>query len=253
MGTFYQCSDNSVYNKDDCVGTYTQTVGNFNSNLFTPATTSSTLSIGLELPRTWVLPDTNFDHLGSSLLTLFKVTPIRAYLPCLMCCLKVAALNQWSPIMYQGIDAVGEDLQPQQNNSPVAALFFIIFVFVGALFIFQLFISVIISVYHDTMSSASLTDENAQSNDLERLLDFYLPDEMPAEPTNKIRQFCYNITTGGFAFKSIHRNYETFIMICIILNIGFMLSKVTRHHSIIFSTPKRFCHCRYMICPTRTC
>ena len=74
-GTFYQCTDNSVYSKDACVGTYTQTVANFNSNLFTPATTSSTLAIGLELPRTWVVPDENFDHLGSSLLTLFKVIP----------------------------------------------------------------------------------------------------------------------------------------------------------------------------------
>jgi len=146
--------------------------------------------------------------------------------------MKVAALNEWVPIMYQGVDAVGEDLQPQENNSPVAALFFVTFVFVGALFIFQLFISVIISVYEDTMSSSSLTDDSAQSNQIERLLEFYSSDETPPVPTNRVRRFCYNITTGGLAFRTIHRNYDAFIMACIIINIGFMLSQVIEHSPV---------------------
>ena len=66
----------------------------------------------------------------------------------------------------------------------------------GALFIFQLFISVIISVYEDTMGSSSLTDENSQSGDLERLLEFYSPDSIPPEPSMTIRRLPYNITTG---------------------------------------------------------
>lgn len=81
---------------------------------------------------------------------------------------QVASLNDWTIIMYQGIDARGENLQPQQNNSPLAAIYFVVFIFAGSLFIFQLFIAVIISLYEDTTSAGSLADENAQSNDIER-------------------------------------------------------------------------------------
>jgi hypothetical protein len=110
---------------------------------------------------------------------------------------QVASLNEWVFIMYQGIDAVGENEQPEQNNSPIAAIFFIVFIFAGALFIFQLFISVIISVYEDTMGSSSLTDEDTQAGDLERLLEFYSPDVIPPEPGNFIRRWPYNVTTGA--------------------------------------------------------
>ena len=209
MGTMFTCTDNSVYGKDDCIGMFTPTVDNFNSNLFSPMTVQSTLGLGVPMARAWVLPESNFDHLGSSFMTLFKV----------------ASLDQWVTIMYQGIDAVGNDEQPKQNTAPVAALYFVIFVFTGALFIFQLFISVIISVYEDTMSSSSLTDDDSQSSDLERLLEFYSPDEIPSEPSNSIRRFCYNITTGGSAFKNIHENYEQAIMVAITVNIAFMLSQ----------------------------
>merc|ERR1740133_921748 len=100
--------------------------------------------------------DSNFDYIGSSFMTLFKV----------------ASLNEWVPIMYQGIDSRGPDLQPKEGNGPAAALFFVVFVFAGGIFIFQLFISVIIAIYEDTMGSAALCDEEAQSAQLERLLEF---------------------------------------------------------------------------------
>ena len=209
MGTMYTCTDITVAGKADCIGTYIPSYDNFNDNLFAPSTTSSTLMLGLAMPRVWSLPESNFDHIGSSFLTLFKV----------------ASLNEWVVIMYQGIDATGEDEQPITNNSPIAAGFFVIFIFAGALFIFQLFISVIISVYEDTMGSATLTDENSQSGDLERLLEFYSPDVIPPQPSMAIRRLPYNITTGGSALKSIHSNYEHFMMGCIMVNIAFMLSQ----------------------------
>ena len=45
---------------------------------------------------------------------------------------QVASLNEWVVIMYQGIDATGEDKQPVMNNSPIAAIFFVVFIFAGA-------------------------------------------------------------------------------------------------------------------------
>ena len=98
--------------------------------------------------------------------------------------------------MYQGMDTREIDDQPRENASPAAALFFISFIFAGALFIFQLFISVIISVYDDNMGSASLTDDQTQCKTLQRLLEFYAPDWVPGEPSNRVRRLAYNITTG---------------------------------------------------------
>ena len=84
----------------------------------------------------------------------------------------------------------------------------------------------IIAVYEDTMGTAALSDENAQSAQLERLLDFYSPDEIPPEPSFVLRRIPYNITTGGAVLKPIHTHYEQFMMGCILLNTAFTLSKV---------------------------
>ena len=108
--------------------------------------------------------------------------------------------------MYQGMDIRGIDEQPRENASPAAALFFIIFIFAGAIFIFQLFISVIISVYDDNMGSASLTDDQSQCQTLQRLLEFYAPDWIPEEPSNRVRRIAYNITTG----ESQSSNYAVY-------------------------------------------
>ena len=56
-------------------------------------------------------------------------------------------------------------------------------------------------MYEDTMGSAALCDEEAQSAQLERLLEFYSPDEIPPEPSNVLRRIPYNVTTGGSYFR----------------------------------------------------
>lgn len=109
-------------------------------------------------------------------------------------------MDDWVTIMYRAMDSVGEGLQPSQNASPGSALFFVLFIFVGGIFIFQLFISVIISVYEDNMRTASGSDDKEQHQQLQRLLEFYSPDSIPPEPTNRIRRLCYNITTGPSTF-----------------------------------------------------
>ena len=61
----------------------------------------------------------------------------------------------------------------------------------------------IIAVYEDTMGSAALCDENAQSAQLERLLEFYSPDEIPPEPSHQLRRIPYNVTTGSPYFECL--------------------------------------------------
>ena len=84
QGMEYTCTDTSVSNKAECIGTFVGTVHNFNSNLFAPCTTSNSLMFGMPLPRVWQLPDSNFNHIGSGFLALFKVLPSGAQHTCLL-------------------------------------------------------------------------------------------------------------------------------------------------------------------------
>ena len=94
------------------------------------------------------------------------------------------------------------------------------------------------------MGSSALSDDKQQAAQLERLLEFYSPDEIPPEPTSALHRIPYNITTGrlisnallqadvhcvvigGSLLKWCHANYEQFMMACIFLNTCFTLSQV---------------------------
>ena len=73
MGAFYTCTDTRVAHKDQCIGFYTVSTSNFNNNLFEPLTPLTSLGLGNVLPRVWTVPPSNFDHIGTSFATLFKV------------------------------------------------------------------------------------------------------------------------------------------------------------------------------------
>ncbi len=50
--------------------------------------------------------------------------------------------------MYNGIDAVGIDQQPQKNYNEYMALFFIVYLLVVGFFVVNMFIGVIIDNFH---------------------------------------------------------------------------------------------------------
>lgn len=69
MGRFYYCSDGTRGGKDDCVGLYTHP------------------ELDFTVPRVWGNPYSNFDDFPNALVCLYKL----------------ATLNQWSEIMYDGV------------------------------------------------------------------------------------------------------------------------------------------------------
>ena len=50
--------------------------------------------------------------------------------------------------MYNGIDAVGVDMQPRKNHNEYMALFFIVYLLVVGFFVVNMFIGVIIDNFH---------------------------------------------------------------------------------------------------------
>ena len=54
----------------------------------------------------------------------------------------------WVNVMYDGIDAVGLDMQPKKNTSVWLSLYFIAFMIVGSQFIINLFVGVVIDNFN---------------------------------------------------------------------------------------------------------
>lgn len=79
--------------------------------------------MGLPTPRAWSNFASSFNHIGSAIITLMEVT----------------SLN-WIDTARVAMDARGVDLQRQRNAAPASAIFFILFVVVGAFFMVNLFV-----------------------------------------------------------------------------------------------------------------
>ncbi len=76
----------------------------------------------------WVGQLNSFDNLYVGFWTLFCA----------------ASTEGWMDLTYAAVDAVGIDQQPITNHNPGIAVFFVVFMVVGAFFILNLFITVTI-------------------------------------------------------------------------------------------------------------
>eukprot|EP00759_Apiculatamorpha_spiralis_P035871 PhF_6_TR36344/c0_g1_i1/m.53273 len=81
----------------------------------------------------WKSAHTNFDHIFSSMLTLYTV----------------ATLEGWTNVMLLGIDTVDTTTAPRRDNNPYIAGFFIAYVMIMAFFVLNMFIGVLIDTYSE--------------------------------------------------------------------------------------------------------
>ncbi|XP_061405116.1 voltage-dependent T-type calcium channel subunit alpha-1H-like [Lethenteron reissneri] len=80
----------------------------------------------------WVRRKYNFDNLGQALMSLFVL----------------ASKDGWVNIMYDGLDAVGENLQPVRNHNPWMLLYFISFLLLVSFFVLNMFVGVVVENFH---------------------------------------------------------------------------------------------------------
>jgi hypothetical protein len=80
----------------------------------------------------WVNADANFDNMAITLNSLFQVS----------------STEGWGTIMFSGMDSVGIDMQPKQDNSLYWSMFFIIFVVFGDFFIMNLFAGAVVMTFN---------------------------------------------------------------------------------------------------------
>ena len=113
-GRYAECTDPTIPLARDCNGTFAQAQhdGSY-----------------LTVERQWRNPGTgNFDNVFEAILTLFEMS----------------MLERWPDVMYRGMDTYAIDEAPRRDASKWAAAYFIMWIFVGALFISNLFVGVVV-------------------------------------------------------------------------------------------------------------
>uniref|UniRef100_A0A665W2X2 Voltage-dependent T-type calcium channel subunit alpha-1H n=1 Tax=Echeneis naucrates TaxID=173247 RepID=A0A665W2X2_ECHNA len=80
----------------------------------------------------WIRRKYNFDNLIQALMSLFVLS----------------CKDGWVNIMYDGLDAVGVDQQPQRNHNPWMLLYFISFLLIVSFFVLNMFVGVVVENFH---------------------------------------------------------------------------------------------------------
>ncbi|PAA47895.1 hypothetical protein BOX15_Mlig001512g4 [Macrostomum lignano] len=87
--------------------------------------------------NTWERHKYNFDNLGQALMALFVLS----------------SRDGWVQIMYTGLDAVGENQQPKENNNEWLLLYFISFLLLVGFFVLNMFVGVVVENFHKCRAS----------------------------------------------------------------------------------------------------
>lgn len=94
-------------------------------------------------------------------------------------------------------------------------LYFVAYLFIGSMFLINLFVGVIFLNYHIAISKAKnafLTDDQSRWIEIQRLIVKSKPDYLSIRPPNNIfRRQLWRFSESSFL--------ETFVLVCIILNI----------------------------------
>ena len=184
-GKMASCTDATVVLRAECVGD------------FVDADSGDTLK------RVWVNPEFgHFDNIFRAILTLFEMS----------------GLEMWPDVMYHGMDAFAIDEAPRRDASAVAALFFIMWIFVGALFINNLVVGVVIDNFNQIKDqesgSAFLTTEQKDWVDTIKRSTEKRPQKTHKPHFVGLRLKLWEITRSN--------QFEVFILLAIIINVLMM-------------------------------
>eukprot|EP00283_Hemiselmis_rufescens_P000787 CAMPEP_0173470682 /NCGR_PEP_ID=MMETSP1357-20121228/78005_1 /TAXON_ID=77926 /ORGANISM="Hemiselmis rufescens, Strain PCC563" /LENGTH=1276 /DNA_ID=CAMNT_0014438967 /DNA_START=139 /DNA_END=3966 /DNA_ORIENTATION=+ len=154
---------------------------------------------GIMVPRAWTTPFWSFDSFASSVLTLFRLSTVK-----------------YVSVLEQAMDITEFDKSPQANASWGYAVFFVVFMLVGALFVMNIFVGFIVDGFN--LNKGSDTADEAyghfwrqiESRKPQRLYFSYL-----------IPQFVSTIHIKKFIE---HSHFGVFSSACVFINVGFMLA-----------------------------
>ena len=165
---------------------------------------------GYEATLQWKSVPANFDSVGSALLTLFELS----------------TMENWPGIMKPAMDIVDrKNDHPVENNSKYNALYFISFIVVGAFFITNLFVGIIVHKFNKARrmdkGSVFLSDDQQQ----------WLDDLKVAMSARPQRQAAVPTETDMYGFKRpiyyLVQNYHFQLMMDIFILMNILLMMLT--------------------------
>jgi hypothetical protein len=167
---------------------------------------------GFMVPRAWVNPTYNFDTFTDSVNALFRVNNMN-----------------YVVMQFTAMDITELHKSPLQGNSKASALFFVLYVIVGALFVMNLFVGFIVDGFN---AHNGTTEEDILYSRYTRQIKVHAPRFHSANPPkNVVSKFLRSILET--------KNFEIFSGSCVLVNIVFMLTGDAAHAngsaSIIFS------------------
>lgn len=68
-------------------------------------------------------------------------------------------LRDWVPVLLSAMDTTNVDRQPKRDSSPVHAVFFVIFIFIGSFYMLKLFVGIIVAHFRQFSGTALLTPQ----------------------------------------------------------------------------------------------
>ncbi len=143
--------------------------------------------------------DIHFDDIFAAVSALFQITTTEG----------------WLEVMYASVDAHGLHMQPHRDASPGWVLFYIMFVFIGAMFVMNLFVGVIIDNFNrmkDELGgvSALMTEEQIAWSKMQEIVRKLQPVRKIDPPKRLAFRVAYSICT--------HPWFDPAIMACIVFN-----------------------------------
>jgi hypothetical protein len=149
-----------------------------------------------EMPCEWRNKPYNFDNIGEAMMGMFTA----------------ATLAGWTDIMEASLDISGIDMQPVEMATPFAAIYWVLFVFLLAFFITNLFVGVLVDFIAQSDGSALQTEDQQKWTDLKRNITELKPTAAtPEPPRDPLRRTCLFLVTSNA--------WEQTSNICIISNV----------------------------------
>jgi len=215
-GTFYKCLESSLTPEELNLVTYPRLVGEL---------TSTELS--------WL--DVESSNCGANTWEVGKIPTSRELCACLngdwvqtipqnfnnvlrgfALLFEISTTESWVDVMHAAIDQRGIDIQPVRDNNRLWALFFVIFLVLGAFFIIELFVGVIIENFSrlsEIKGLGLMTDAQRQWASTQQFIMRIRPEVLLRRPKRKLRAICYD-----FIMPGSNPWFDRFIVAIIIAN-----------------------------------
>lgn len=199
-GKFYSCNDDSVSMQSECVGFFVITPDGA-----LPLQEAKARGIpggDILVPRVWANARFSFDNIGSGFITLLEMTSLK-----------------WIDKAFAAMDIVGKGKQPELDHATEYAAFFIMYVYIGALFVIRLFVGVLVEQFQRNNGTEILTESQKSWVDLEKFILLLKPLQRIPRPKPRWQNRVYDLCQ--------HPYFTVGVSVAVLLNIALLLVSPT--------------------------